>query len=410
MSGKKSAQNNGTMVEAGAADETLHAKENEMAANRDEKLEASLDVQALRRYSRHLLIPEVGLRGQERLAAARVLVVGAGGLGSPVLQYLAAAGVGCIGIMDGDAVDLTNLQRQTIFRTADVGVNKAIAAATRISQLNPDVALDVLPIDFDENNALELVRSYDAVVDCTDRFSARYLVGDACAHEGKPDVYGSIFRFDGQVSVFSLNGGPCYRCLFPKAPPAGSVPTCAEGGVLGALAGIVGAWQGAETLKVLLQAGRPLSGRLLLVDSLGATVREVRFERDPECAACGAQPRAFGLEPSTNEAAEDDLEGIEEIGAADLDAALQSAQLIDVREEHEMALGTLPGAIAMPASRLEDCMHELDTARRYVVACRVGVKSAWAVRRLQESGFGRLAHLRGGLLAYAAAHPEFAVF
>jgi sulfur-carrier protein adenylyltransferase/sulfurtransferase len=362
----------------------------------------------LRRYSRHLLIPEIGLAGQERLAAARALVVGAGGLGSPALQYLAAAGVGRIGVMDDDVVDETNLQRQTIFATVDVGRKKATVAAERLQALNPTIAIDSIPLCFGEDNAREIVRLYDVVLDCTDRFTTRYLVNDACVLEGRVDAYASIFRFDGQVSVFGLNGGPCYRCLFPEPPPAGSVPTCAEGGVLGVLAGITGAWQANEALKVLLGIGEPLSGRLMLIDSLGARVREVRFDRDPGCAICGDRPSITGV-AAIAEAGEPDA-GVEEIDAVALDEALREAVLLDVREPHEAVLGTLEGAINIPATQLEARMHELDSARRYVVACRVGVKSRWAVQRLREAGFARLAHLRDGLLAYAAQHAGFEFF
>lgn len=370
---------------------------------------ARLSGRELRRYSRHLLIPEVGLRGQERLAASRVLVVGAGGLGSPALQYLAAAGVGRIGIVDDDTVDETNLQRQTIYATGEVGSSKAESAARRVVALNPYVAVDVFDVRFDAENARDLVRPYDAVLDCTDRFSTRYAINDACVLEGKADVYGSIFRFDGQISVFALEGGPCYRCLYPEPPPEGTVPTCAEGGVLGALAGIVGTWQAAEALKVLLGIGEPLRGRLALVDALGARMREIRFERDPACAVCGDAPtiRTVHVARDGEPAAAD---GIPEIDAALLDRALLEAVLLDVREPHEAILGGVDGAVHLPASELEARMHELDSATRYVVACRVGAKSRWAAQRLRDAGFGRLAHLRGGLLAYAAAHPEFEAF
>jgi adenylyltransferase/sulfurtransferase len=361
----------------------------------------------LRRYSRHLLIPEVGLAGQERLAAARVLVVGIGGLGSPVLQYLAAAGVGRIGAIDDDAVDETNLQRQTLFSTADVGRSKAAVAAERLHALNPGVRVDAIEGRFDASNARDLVRLYDVVVDCTDRFPTRYLINDACVLEKKPDVYGSIFRFDGQVSVFGLEGGPCYRCLYPEAPPEGTVPTCAEGGVLGALAGIVGAWQASETLKAILGIGEPLSGRLMLIETLSARVREVRFDRDPECALCGERPTI--LDAVLFDDSEEDS-GADEIDASQLDEALNDALLLDVREPHEAVLGIVDGAIAIPASQLEARMHELDTARRYVVACRVGVKSRWALARLRDAGFARVLHLRGGLLAYAARHVDFEFF
>ena len=370
-------------------------------------LSASLSARELRRYSRHLLIPDVGLAGQERLRAARVLAIGAGGLGSPALEYLAAAGVGRIGIADDDVVDLTNLQRQTIFATSEIGERKAVAAARRLHALNPEIALDPIPARIDAGNAREIVRLYDVVLDCTDRFSTRYLINDACALEGKPDVYASIFRFDGQVSVFDAGTGPCYRCLYPEAPPAGSVPTCAEGGVLGVLAGIVGTWQANEALKLVLGIGEPLRGRLLLVDALGAHVREIRFDRDPACALCGAAPSIVDV---AEETAGDEARDADEIEASGLDAALVDATLLDVREPHETALGVLAGAVHVPASQLEARMHELDTARTYVVACRVGQKSLWAAARLRDAGFRRIRHLHGGLLAYAALDDAFAFF
>jgi sulfur-carrier protein adenylyltransferase/sulfurtransferase len=360
----------------------------------------------LRRYSRHLLIPEVGLAGQERLAAARVLVIGAGGLGSPVLQYLAAAGVGRIGVVDDDVVDETNLQRQTIFTTHDIGSGKAMVSANHLRALNPQIAIDAIPRRFDTSNARDLVRLYDVVVDCTDRFSTRYLINDACVLEGKPDVYASIFRFDGQVSIFGVQGGPCYRCLYPDAPPPGSVPTCAEGGVLGVLAGLVGTWQANEALKLLLGIGDPLVGRLLLIESLGARTREVRFASDPHCAVCGTKP-------TITDAAEHDLDDERDQGdlePGDLDDALLEALLLDVREPHETALGLIDGALHIPASELEARLHELDSARSYVVACRVGAKSLWAVRRLRDAGFTRVRHLRGGLLGYAAIQDAFGFF
>jgi sulfur-carrier protein adenylyltransferase/sulfurtransferase len=363
---------------------------------------------ALRRYSRHLLIPEVGLAGQERLDAARVLVVGAGGLGSPALQYLAAAGVGRIGVVDDDLVDETNLQRQTIFGSADVGRRKAEAAAERLAQINPLVAVDPIVVRFDASNARDLARLYDVVLDCTDNFPTRYAINDACFLEGRSDVYGSIFRFDGQVSVFGAPGGPCYRCLFPEAPPPESRPTCAEGGVLGALAGVVGAWQAVEAIKVLLGIGEPLVGRLLLLDTLGAHAREVRFERDPHCELCGDRRTIAAVRDAVAENA--CASEVAEIDAESLDEALREAVLLDVREPHEAVLGSIAGAICIPASQLEARMFELDSATRYVVACRVGAKSLWAMQRLREAGFARLLHLRGGLLAYAARHDEFAFF
>lgn len=360
----------------------------------------------LRRYSRHLLIPEVGLAGQERLAAARVLVVGAGGLGSPVLQYLSAAGVGRIGIVDDDVVDITNLQRQTIFATSDVGKRKATVAAEHVHAINPSIEIDAIPRRFDTSNAREFVRLYDIVVDCTDRFSTRYLINDACVLEGKPDVYASIFRFDGQVSIFNYSDGPCYRCLYPDAPPAGTVPTCAEGGVLGVLAGLVGTWQANEVLKLVLGIGEPLAGRLLLVESLGARTREVRFERDPQCAVCSERATIFDAVVTEF----DEITDESDLAPADLDDALASATLLDVREPHEAVLGLVEGALHIPASQLEARLHELDSARTYIVACRVGAKSLWAVRRLRDAGFTRIRHLQGGLLAYAATRESFDFF
>ncbi len=363
----------------------------------------------LRRYSRHLLIPEVGLRGQERLARARVLVVGAGGLGSPALQYLAAAGIGRIGIVDDDEVDETNLQRQTIFATADIGRNKATVAAQRLRALNPLISVEDLPLRLDARNARELVRAYDVVLDCTDRFPTRYLINDACFLERRIDVYASIFRFDGQLSVLCARDGPCYRCLYPEPPPEELTPTCADGGVLGALAGLVGAWQAGEALKVTLEIGEPLVGRLLLLDSLRAKTHELRFERDPECALCGAHPSITAIHPDTYAPAAVACD-FTEIEADELDEALRDATLLDVREPHEAVLGSPEGAMHIPVSQLDARMSELDSAARYVVACRVGVKSLWAMRRLREAGFGRLAHLRGGLLAYAARQERFEFF
>lgn len=369
---------------------------------------ARLSPGELRRYSRHLLIPEVALAGQERLAAARVLVIGAGGLGSPLLQYLAAAGVGRLGIVDFDTVDVTNLQRQTLFRDADIGEPKALVAARAVQALNPHVNVDAIETAFDTGNARELVRLYDVVADCTDRFSTRYLINDACVAEGRPNVAASIFRFDGQLSVYADGDGPCYRCLYPDAPPAGSVPTCAEGGVLGVLAGILGTLQANEILKRLLSVGTTLKGRLLLVDALAPSTTTVAFDRDPACVMCGAAGRR-ALMPSYDE--RDEVQPLsDEIDALELEAFLRGATLLDVREPHEAIFGAPEPSVAVPASQLEARLHELDSSRTYVVACRVGVKSRWAVSRLRDAGFTRVRHLRGGLLAYAATTPEFAFF
>ena len=364
---------------------------------------------ALRRYSRHLLIPEVGLAGQEKLARSRVLVIGAGGLGSPVLAYLAAAGVGRIMVVDDDTVDVTNLQRQILYDTADVGESKAGRAAERLRALNPQIAVDALPVRLDASNARELVRLADVVVDGSDNFGTRYVVNDACVLERKPDVHGAIFRFDGQVSVFGAPGGPCYRCVYPEAPPEHLVPSCAEGGVLGVLAGIVGSLQTAEALKLLLGIGTPLVGRLLLVDALDARVREVRIARDPQCPLCGEAPTIHDV--GTIPARETPAAGVPELALDELDGLLEGgAVLLDVREPHEAVLGPVPGALAIPASLLEERLHELDTARTYIVACRVGARSRWAAQRLKEAGFGRLYHLRDGLLPLAARDAAFDLF
>ena len=364
----------------------------------------------LRRYSRHLLIPEVGLAGQERLAASHALCIGAGGLGSPVLAYLAAAGVGRITIVDDAEVDETNLQRQVLFGTSDVGRPKAIAAAERLHDLNPQIELLALARRFDAGCARDLIATADVVVDATDNFEARYLINDAAWLEKKPDVSASIYRFDGQVSIFAPNG-PCYRCLFPTPPPRGSLPTCAEGGVLGVLAGIVGTLQANEALKLLLGIGRPLIGRLALIDALDLHVREVEIPRDPACPLCGGHPTI--LDARDDELASSPPSEFREIDARELDESLASdptALLLDVREAHERLFGVREGAVAIPASELEARLHELDTSRTYVVACRIGARSRWAAQRLIDAGFGRVTHLRDGLLALAAIEDRFEAF
>jgi molybdopterin/thiamine biosynthesis adenylyltransferase/rhodanese-related sulfurtransferase len=363
----------------------------------------------LRRYSRHLLIPEVGLAGQERLSRARVLVIGAGGLGSPVLAYLAAAGIGRIVVVDDDTVDVTNLQRPIVYDTADVGASKAHRAAERLRALNPQIAIDALATRFDASNARELVRLVDVVVDGSDTFSTRYLVNDACVLEGKPDVHGAIFRFDGQLSVFGAPGGPCYRCLYPEPPPEDLVPSCSEGGVLGVLAGMVGTFQANEAIKLILGIGTPLVGRLLLIDALDGRVRDVRIARDPACPLCGETPSITEVGSVPDRAAQPGT--VPELDLDAFDEALAGgAVLLDVRDPHERALGEVPGAIAIPATALEARMHELDTAKTYVVACRVGTKSRWVAQRLKEAGFGRVYHLRDGLLALAARDAAFDLF
>jgi sulfur-carrier protein adenylyltransferase/sulfurtransferase len=354
-----------------------------------------LDVPTLRRYSRQILVPAIGVAGQERLMSSSALVIGAGGLGSAALQALAAGGVGRLTILDPDVVDDTNLQRQTIYASGDVGDPKVWAAQRRLHQLNPHVEVRAVDTKFDAFNGRELVRDHDVVLDCTDRFSARYLVNDACVLEGKTDISASIFRFEGTLAAFA-GGGPCYRCLYPDFPndAAGG---CAEAGVVGTVAAILGAWQANEAIKFLCGAGSSLQGRYVSFDGASSVVREFRFERDPSCAVCGEAPEIRDLREHVTP-----YSSIDEVGVDELDEALRSAILLDVREPHEAVLGPLDDALAIPLSQLEARLPELDRSRSYIVACRIGLKSRWAAERLRSAGIHRVAHLRGGLLAYAA--------
>ncbi len=363
------------------------------------------------RYSRHLLMPEVTLAGQRRLKAARVLVVGAGGLGSPLLLYLAAAGVGTIGVAEFDTLDLTNLQRQVLYATDDVGLPKLDAAVARLRALNPEIAVVPHALRLDGGNVLELFRAYDVVADATDSFPTRYLVNDAAVLTGRPSVYGSVFRFDGQVSVFGAPGGPCYRCLFPEPPPPGLVPSCAEGGVLGVLPGIIGSLQALEVLKLVLGVGDPLVGRLALFDALAPELREVRVPRDPACAVCGDSPtvtapvdyeafcgvRATG--PGTGAA------GLPTVSVEAFRRRREAGEaplLLDVRERFETDIAAIPGAQVIPLGELPARLHELDTARAYTLTCHHGTRSAQAYELLRRAGFGRLQVLDGGVDAWAA--------
>jgi len=376
------------------------------------------------RYSRHLLMPEVGLAGQRRLGESSVLCIGAGGLGSPVALYLAAAGVGKLGIVDDDVVDRSNLQRQVLFGESTLGVPKARAAAGRLRDLNPEVEVEAIEGVFDRERAPELVGRYDLVVDGTDNFPTRYLVNDACVLAKKPYVYGSIFRFDGQVSVFGAREperGPCYRCIFPVPPPPGSVPSCAEGGVLGVLPGLVGTLQAQQALLLLLEVGTPLIGRLLLVDALDTRMREMRVERDPRCPVCGDAPtitalgdyeRFCGIEARP----ERDPGFLEDygIGARDLAAQLagdRPPRLLDVREPREVEAGVFPGARHVPFSELPGRLHELDTAQDVVVVCRLAARSAAAVQLLLDHGFRKIRFLDGGLYRWQReVDPEFPLY
>lgn len=362
----------------------------------------------IRRYSRHLIVPEVGLEGQRRLKSSSVLLIGAGGLGSPLALYLAAAGVGRIGLVDFDVVDESNLQRQVIHGTSAVGTPKIASAKARILEINPNVQVDSYEFPLSSENALEVFKPYDVIVDGTDNFPTRYLVNDACVLLGKPNVYGSIFRFEGQASVFWAEHGPCYRCLYPDPPPPGLVPSCAEGGVLGILPGTIGTIQATETIKLLLGIGEPLIGRLLLYNALDMRFRELRLNKDPECPICGDNPTVTqlidydqfcGINPQTEQGETD-----RDITPAQLKARLDAGEnlvLLDVREPNEWELGRIEGARLIPVNSVTAHAGELSTADEIVLYCRSGVRSARALQSLRELGFRKLWNLHGGILAWA---------
>jgi sulfur-carrier protein adenylyltransferase/sulfurtransferase len=361
------------------------------------------------RYSRHLIMPEVGMDGQLKLKAAKVLCIGTGGLGAPLGVYLAAAGVGRIGLLDFDTVDLTNLQRQILFGTSDVGRPKIEAAADRLRGLNPDIQIDTFETRLTSDNALEIFKDYDLIVDGTDNFPTRYLVNDACVLLGKQNVYGSIFRFEGQVTVFGAPGGPCYRCLYPEPPPPGLVPSCAEGGVLGVLPGIVGSIQAAETLKLIIGKGEPLIGRLLLFDALAMRFRELKLRKNPECPVCGAHPTITKLIDYAEfcgvrgEEAPAPETTVPEIAARELKARLDRGDdlfILDVREPHEYQICNLGGHL-IPLGDLSRRVSELDSSREIVAHCRSGKRSAEAVEFLRKAGFRKVRNLKGGILAWS---------
>jgi sulfur-carrier protein adenylyltransferase/sulfurtransferase len=370
----------------------------------------NLSAEEVRRYSRHLVLPEVGLDGQRAIRAARVLTIGAGGLGSPVAMYLAAAGVGMLGIVDYDVVDFSNLQRQLLHMTRDVGRPKVDSARDRLAAINPGVRVETHPVALSSANALDLVAAYDLVVDGTDNFPTRYLVNDACVLARRPYVYGSIFRFEGQASVFAAAGGPCYRCLFPEPPEPGLVPSCAEGGVLGVLPGIIGTIQAAEAIKLILKAGDPLVGRLLVFDALAMRFREVRLRRDPACPVCGDSPTVTALQDyeqfcGTSHPVGAPADSGFDISPADLKQALDGARapvLLDVREPMEFRINRLPGAVLIPLGDLPRRLVELDQAADFVVYCHHGIRSARAVEFLRAAGF-RARNLAGGITAWINA-------
>lgn len=372
--------------------------------------QVELSHEEIRRYSRHLIMPEVAMDGQKKLKAARVLMIGAGGLGSPLGLYLAAAGIGHLGLVDFDVVDESNLQRQIIHSTHDVGRPKLESARERLLAINPHIQVETYETRLTSANALELFADYDIIVDGTDNFPTRYLVNDACVLLGKPNVYGSIFRFEGQASVFYAPEGPCYRCLYPEPPPPGLVPSCAEGGVLGILPGLVGVIQATETIKLILGKGEPLIGRLLLVDALKMKIRELKLRKNPECPVCGENPTITelidyeefcGIEPEPE--AEEGRPW--EITPVELKERLDRGEeivLLDVREPQEWQICHLPGAKLIPLGQLPHRVHELNSADEIVAYCRSGQRSARAVQFLQGAGFRKIKNLRGGILGWAA--------
>ncbi len=369
--------------------------------------ESDLTHEQIRRYSRHLIMPEVGLEGQKKLQAGTVLLIGAGGLGSPAALYLAAAGIGRIGLVDSDVVEYSNLQRQIIHSTGDIGRPKLHSARDRILDINPETKVDMFETMIDSSNALQIMGDYDVIIDGTDNFPTRYLTNDACVLLGKPNVYGSIFRFEGQASVFYAKEGPCYRCLFPEPPPPGLVPSCAEGGVLGVLPGVIGTIQATEAVKLILGVGKPLIGRLLLYDALQMSFDHVNLRKDPDCPVCGKNPTVTelidyvqfcGVHPA------EELGSNREITPAELRDKLHDSGnvvLLDVREPHEWAISHLEGALLIPQGDLPTRMSELNTADEIVLYCRSGERSALALNLLHDAGFRRLKNLVGGVNAWA---------
>jgi len=381
---------------------------------------AHLSKEEYLRYSRHLLLPEVGLEGQRRLKAASILVVGTGGLASPVLLYLAAAGVGHIGVVDYDVVDLSNLQRQVIHGTSRIGTNKVESARQRMLELNPKIQVDIYNGAFTSANAKQIAQGFELIVDCSDNFPTRYLTNDLCVLTDKPNIYGAIYRFDGQVSVFDSQRGPCYRCLFPEPPPPGIVPTCAEGGVLGILPGTIGTLQATEAIKLTLGIGEPLIGRLILYDALELYFETIQLHKNPECKICSPNPEVTdlidyealcGAQPCDHE-----IEKVEdrEITVVELAEHLKAGKplsLLDVREPHELEISRIEGAKLIPLGRLASRVSELDAAEEVVVFCRTGSRSARAMDVLINAGFRKVKNLKGGINAWVElVNPNLPVY
>ena len=371
--------------------------------------EVSLNNEEILRYSRHLIMPEVGIEGQLKLKRAKVLLIGAGGLGAPLGLYLAAAGVGRIGMVDFDVVDFTNLQRQVIHGTKDVGRPKLDSAFDSMKDINPFVQLDRFEVPITSENAFEILKDYDIVVDGTDNFPTRYLINDACVLLKKPNVYGSIFRFEGQATIFATEGGPCYRCLYPEPPPPGLVPSCAEGGVLGILPGIIGLVQATETVKLILGIGQPLIGRLMLYDALGMKFRELKLRRNPECPICGDNRTITELidyhqfcgipqhntqeAPVTGEIEPTEVKQKQDRG--------DKFVLVDVREVHEYQIAKIPGSVLIPLGELPKRLNELNPGDEIVMHCKMGGRSAKAVDLLRQNGFTNVRNMIGGITRWS---------
>jgi adenylyltransferase/sulfurtransferase len=379
-----------------------------IAGGSDGSDSVGLTNEEIARYSRHLLLPEIGVEGQKKLKAAKVLIVGTGGLGAPLALYLSAAGVGTIGLVDFDTVDESNLQRQIIHSTRDVGRPKTASANDRIKGINPMVKVVTHNTMLTSQNALDIFADYDIIADGTDNFQTRYLVNDACVFTGKLNVYGSVFQFDGQSTVFAAKDGPCYRCLCPTPPPPGLVPSCAEGGVMGVVPGIIGLVQAAETIKLIVGGAEPLIGRLLVFDAWRMRFRELKIEKDPDCPVCGKNPsirelidyeQFCGLKKNTEE------KPVDAITAVELKKRLDNGdqiQFIDIREPHERAIVKFPNAIIMPLGQLERRMDELDPSKDAVFLCKIGLRSILGIRALQNAGYkGKLLNLQDGLNAWA---------
>jgi adenylyltransferase/sulfurtransferase len=377
----------------------------EMSTNQS----AGLSPEEMRRYGRHLIMPEVGLEGQKKLKAGKVLIIGTGGLGSPLALYLAAAGIGRIGLVDFDNVDSSNLQRQVLYSVRDVGRPKLEAAKDRILEINPNVQVDNHEVRLTSENAMQIIKDYDVVVDGTDNFPTRYLVNDACVLLGKPNVYGSIFRFEGQISVFDASRGPCYRCLYPEPPPPGLVPSCAEGGVLGILPGVVGTLQATETIKTVLGRGDTLVGRLLLFDALKMNFMELKLQKNPDCPVCGPKPTIKSLIDydafcGVGRGGADVLEQENEITVQELKRKLDSGtpvNLIDVREPHEYEICHINGSKLIPVSQIPNRVNEFSLTEEYVFHCHTGGRSTWAVNFLRQLGFKKVKNLTGGIEAWS---------